>query len=202
MNPPVDAPTSSASRPVTSRPKCSRAWASLMPPRPTNGWSGVFSSTRACAVTGAPAFDTTCPSTITCPARISARARSRDGASARATRTRSRRAGFSAFLLTTSAACGRPPSPHSRQPAVGEAALVERCLGSVQAVGRHRARALESEERGVRRLVALCVFARSLAECGRFALDIKDVVDDLERQPDLLGVPPDRGDARLRRLHP
>ena len=39
MNPPVDAPMSSASRPSTSMPKVSRACASLSPPRPTYGWS-------------------------------------------------------------------------------------------------------------------------------------------------------------------
>ncbi len=37
MNPPVDAPTSSASRPVTSTPSASSALASLIPPRDTNG---------------------------------------------------------------------------------------------------------------------------------------------------------------------
>ncbi len=47
--------------------------------------------TRASSATGAPAFDTTWPSTDTCPARISARARSRVGARPRSTSATSRR---------------------------------------------------------------------------------------------------------------
>ena len=46
---------------------------------------------RASAATGAPAFETTWPSTVTWPARISARARSRDGASPRSTSATSSR---------------------------------------------------------------------------------------------------------------
>ena len=60
VKPPVDAPTSSARRPVTSIPKTSSACASLTPPRPTYGWSGVDQLDDARRRRPAcPAFETT-----------------------------------------------------------------------------------------------------------------------------------------------
>ena len=41
MNPPVEAPTSSARRPATSTPSASSAFASLIPPRDTYGGGAV-----------------------------------------------------------------------------------------------------------------------------------------------------------------
>jgi hypothetical protein len=59
VKPPVEAPMSSARRPRGSMANVSSACASLTPPRPTYGWSGVASATCASAATGAPALDTT-----------------------------------------------------------------------------------------------------------------------------------------------
>jgi hypothetical protein len=85
VNPPVDAPMSSATAPAGSIPNASSPFTSLSAPRDTYGWSSSRSTTSAPSATGCPAFETGWPSTSTVPARISARARSRLGASPRAT---------------------------------------------------------------------------------------------------------------------
>ena len=84
VKPPVDEPTSSTTFPRTSMPKSSSAPASLSPPRETN--SGPVAIVIATvSETGAAARSATSPSTRTAPARMSACARSRLGASARCT---------------------------------------------------------------------------------------------------------------------
>ena len=85
VKPPVDAPTSRAVRPATTTPSASSACASLTPPRLTYGWSAAAKATLASSGTAVPAFDTVAPSTRTCPASTSARARARVGASPRST---------------------------------------------------------------------------------------------------------------------
>ena len=77
VNPPVDAPMSSADLPSAAMLNVSSAWASLMPPRLTYGWSGVSRTMSAVSSTAVPAFTAGDPSTRTWPARISDRARSR-----------------------------------------------------------------------------------------------------------------------------
>ena len=67
--------------PVTSMWNASSACASFSPPHPTYGWSGASSSTCASSATAVPALVIGLPSTVICPARMSARARSREGAS-------------------------------------------------------------------------------------------------------------------------
>ena len=54
-----------------------------------------------------------------------------------------------------------------------------------KAVGRECPRAVESEERRVGRLRPRSVLAGALAERGRIAFDVEDVVDDLKRKADL-----------------
>ena len=56
-----------------------------------HGYVRMHEVSREKAATGAPAFDTTWPSTVTCPARINARARSRDVTRPRSTRAMSSR---------------------------------------------------------------------------------------------------------------
>jgi len=82
---------SSASRPATSMWNVSSACASFTPPRPTQGKSGATTPICASAGTLAPALLTISPPTRTRPARIRARARSRETASPSFTRRTSRR---------------------------------------------------------------------------------------------------------------
>ena len=91
VNPPVDAPTSSAVSPRGSTPKTSSACASLSPPRDTNGIGPDRSRSSASASTRSPAFSTGRSPASTSPARISARAFSREGASPWSTSARSAR---------------------------------------------------------------------------------------------------------------
>ncbi len=71
-------------------------------------------------------------------------------------------------------------------------AQLENGLRAFGAVGGHRARAVEAEERGIGRLVAGRVLAGRLAELVGAALDVENVVDDLKRQADLGGPVGDR----------
>ena len=57
--------------------------------------------------------------------------------------------------------------------------------GAGCALVRHRARAIEAEQRGIGRLVPGDVLAGGLPKCFRAALDVEDIVDDLERETDL-----------------
>ena len=85
VKPPVEAPMSSASRPATASRRCrARAPASGRRGRRTDDRARPARRRRRVAPC-VPALVTAWPSTLTCPARISACARSRDGASPRST---------------------------------------------------------------------------------------------------------------------
>ena len=94
VKPPVDAPMSRQSRACTGMAKMSSACASFSPPRPTYGWSGETSETTMSGGTNVPGLSDVLDPACTCPAMISARARSRDGASPRSTSSVSRRTFF------------------------------------------------------------------------------------------------------------
>jgi hypothetical protein len=94
VKPPVDAPMSRQSRACTAIAKASSACASFSPPRPTYGWSGTRSESAMSGGTNVPGLSGVPDPACTCPAMISARARSRDGASPRSTSRVSRRTFF------------------------------------------------------------------------------------------------------------
>ena len=75
VKPPVEAPTSSARRPRTSRAKWSSACTSLSPPRETYGIGSPLSRTGASASTRSPGLATAWSPMTTLPARMSACAR-------------------------------------------------------------------------------------------------------------------------------
>ena len=80
MNPPVEAPTSSARRPATGTPSASSAFASLIPPRETYG-GGATTSSSTSAATSWPGFSARRRPGPRCtsPASTAAAARERDG---------------------------------------------------------------------------------------------------------------------------
>src|SRR3954467_11917934 len=98
---------------------------------------------------GAPAFETTTPLTRTRPARISARARSRDAARPFATTMVSRR--VDCFFTTRSVRAAPDPCRNRRQLA-REVDRLERAKRAGDAVRGHAPRGVESEERWIRRL--------------------------------------------------
>jgi len=69
----------------------------------------------------------------------------------------------------------------------GQAGRHQRRPGPRDAAVGERARLVQPEQRRVRRLAGGRVLARGLAERRRRALDVEDVVDDLEQQPQLPG---------------
>src|SRR4029079_13732691 len=159
-------------------------------------------ATRAPGPIAAPALSITCPSTVTCPARINARARSRDGASPRSISTTSSRAfpaptrsrflplcpsstfvSLSGLLLP----CHDPVRDRTKVP-VGQLRRGEGLMRSRQAFGGQRTRAIEAEQRRIRRLVARGVFACRLAERRGIALHVQDIVDDLESETDVARI--------------
>ena len=108
VKPPVEAPTSTATRSFTSSPKVTSACANLIPPRETKGMGSPRRRSAACAPTKSPALSTGRSPSSTWPARMSALAFSRVGASpcstsARSARTRPARALVAAGLGAGSA---------------------------------------------------------------------------------------------------
>ena len=98
MNPPVDAPTSSAVFPKTSTSKTWSAFSSLSPPRLTYR-NGCFISMFAFTETLRPGLEYGSPSTSTSPARISRFACSRLSTSSRSARSVSRRCLFGLWVV-------------------------------------------------------------------------------------------------------
>ena len=84
----------------------------------------------------------------------------------------------------------------------GEARVREHLARACRALGGQLPGALDAEQRGVGRLRPGRVLAGRLSELLGAAFDVEDVVDDLERQPDLGRVPIDGRDERLRRRRP
>src|SRR5207247_3936004 len=76
------------------------------------------------------------------------------------------------------------PFRNRAEPAAGQSGRRERGMRPFKAVGRECPRAVESEERRVGRLRPRSVLAGALAERGRIAFDVEDVVDDLKRKAD------------------
>src|SRR4051812_7938636 len=116
---------------------------------------------------------------VTWPARVSAPARSRDGARPRSTSATSRRS-FLAATLDDLMPAAAQPTEHQRsaparddevgdcaEPAVGQTGLLERTMRARQAVGGERPRTTEAEQRWVGRLRGGGILARALAKrCG------------------------------------
>src|SRR5687768_9315517 len=73
------------------------------------------------------------------------------------------------------------PSPDAEEVRVGEATAIQCCLGAAETFGRHGAGLLEAIQRRVGRFPCGGVLARCLAEMSRFAFDIENVIDNLER---------------------
>src|SRR6185369_7425853 len=92
VNPPVEAPTSSARRPATSIWSASSALASLIPPRETN-WAGVSMLSSMSCSTSCPGLDARARPAPTCtwPASTAAAARDREANSPRSASRLSRR---------------------------------------------------------------------------------------------------------------
>src|SRR6185503_11715990 len=90
VKPPVEAPTSSTTRPATTIGQVTSACSSFSAPRPTQGWSATASIAASSASSSA-AFSTTRPSAVTPPAAMAARALTRLSKSPRATSSRSAR---------------------------------------------------------------------------------------------------------------
>src|SRR5579862_7263079 len=163
-----------------------------MPPRLAYGWSGAASATVAPSATGAPAFETTWPSIVTCPARISARARSRVAARPRSTSATSRRFFDGKPLILAR----QHPVGDGGEMAGVQSGVRERPAGALDAIGGERARLLEAEQSGVGRLGAGGVLAGGLPELRGAAFDVEDVVDDLKAETEIGGVPVHRLDER------
>ena len=158
VNPPVDAPMSSASRPSTAMPNVSSACASLMPPRPTYGWSGSFKRDRRHRRRpGMPAFWAGWPLTSTTPERIErarALARRRE---ARAARGATSRRTFQFVRLMTQAAI-------SARRAFVQTCRPQRGNGVVVPLGGETARRFEAVDGGIGRLAGAGILAGGLAE--------------------------------------
>src|SRR4051812_33732130 len=107
-----------------------------------------------------PAFETTRPSAVTCPARINARARSRDGARPCATSSWSSRS----LLLATLVAPRDDPVGDCAELIAGQSGLLERLVRPREALIGELPRALESKQARVGGLVAGSILARRLAQ--------------------------------------
>ena len=161
MKPPVDAPMSSADAAVdVDRERVERV-RELEPAAADVGMirdgDGRPPRRRATAV---PALSTGWPSTRTCPARISARARSRDAARPRSTSSTSRRS------RRSSIACGATTQSRDRRQLPGEAGRAS--SAAMRARSTHSAasapRFVEAVERRVGGLAGRGVLAGGLAE--------------------------------------
>src|SRR5581483_8669382 len=171
VNPPVDAPTSSASTPPTSRPNASTAVASLCPARATYG-GGPSTSSDASASTHSPGF--ACPGTR--PASTKACAWVLDSASPRSTsRTSSR-------FFTPSPAARRHGRRRDDRSSGADGETVDDGRKDVGV----RVDLRKAGVRALRRLVGEAAGA-VLADLDDVAVSVEQVVDDLEEQPELAG---------------
>ena len=113
VKPPVEAPTSSTRRPVTSMSKCVRAASSFSPPRPTNRGGGPVTTSASPAATSRAGLSATAPLTSTrCSATASA------GLGAAGDETPSHELGIEAPAGAHSAACAwwRPCARRTSRP--------------------------------------------------------------------------------------
>src|SRR6185503_2871449 len=126
-------------------------------------------------LTVSPACRSRCSSTITSPARMSRRARSRLGASPRATIARSSR---SSDDTSHELAQRRGAAPEA----------LERTIRAPPGAPHGRPGTVEAEQRRIRGLAARRVPARALAGRLRASDLVEDVVGDLERETERLAV--------------
>lgn len=103
VKPPVEAPTSSATRPAGLSANSCNAFSNFRPPRLTYFSSSGVSARRHSLSSGTsvPGLSSIFSPKKTCPAIISARARSRLGASPRRTNATSRRSLFTAIVISS-----------------------------------------------------------------------------------------------------
>src|SRR5579863_5434210 len=129
----------------------------------------------------APALSAFCPLTSTWPARINARAFSRESVRPRSTTRTSRRLRVS----------GTPMHDEIRDLAQALSAFVERPQSQVRGQALffgHLAGPLQAVDRGKRDFVLFGVLSRSFSEGFGRLLHIQNVVDNLKRQADVFPV--------------
>src|SRR5262245_5024695 len=112
-------------------------------------------------------------------------------------RTRSReRLGVGSWRLGIgSIASIDDPFANRQKPVIVDARFAERTLRAVETIRGHAARRVEAVQRRVGRLSRRGIFARRLPEVGCNALDVENVVHDLERQPEFGSGAVDRTNA-------
>src|SRR5882672_6164509 len=151
-----------------------------------------MSVTSAEESTWVPAFVCGWPSTLTCPARISARARSREGASPFSTTSWSRRTRTFCNLesthhrgLTPLVRALHDPAADLQEARVRQPGRRERRRRALEALARHPLRRVEAIESGIRRLAGRRVLAGRLPELRRCSFHVQHVVDNLKREAKL-----------------
>ena len=165
MKPPVEAPTSTATRPAGSSPSASRAPASLTAPRPTCCGPGTTSTTDP-SRTAVPALVAGAPSTRTRPAITRAWAFSRESARPWSyepdVEARSLGRGLGAHVRLVTIRSAIPASDRGARPERSEGVL-----GLGEQVAGHGAGALEAVDAHVGRLPGrACPCRRSCPSCS------------------------------------
>ena len=94
------------------------------------------------------------------------------------------------------------PFRNRHEPPVVERRAAQCLARPLEALRRQRARSIETEQRRIGRLGAGGVLAGGLAELGRAALDVEDVIDNLEGEADIGGESVDGAAPYLDRLSP
>ena len=213
MNPPVEAPISRASRPATAMPKRIERVCQLQAAASDVGMIGGDRARRPRAGRSAvPALVTTWPSTCTWAARISARARSREGARPRST-TRDDRDGALAWRIhsrmhdpahspTVIPTLDDPPAD-VHEARIAEVGRLEIRFRPVQACDGHRSCGVQPVQR---RDTSACPPRHpcqwSCPSVPASAFDVEDVVDNLKRQAELGCRQVDAGDHPIVRRPP
>ena len=90
------------------------------------------------------------------------------------------------------------PTGNVGEARVEQAGAIERLARAAVAISGERARLLQAKEGGVGGLAGRLVLAGGLAQRRGRALDIQDVVDNLEGEADLFPILVDRRDQRER----
>src|SRR5882762_9353479 len=149
-----------------------------------------MSVTSAEESTWVPAFVCGWPSTLTWPARISARARSREEASPFSTTSSSRRTRTFCNLKSPRDSDSLiravdDPAADLQEARVRQLGRRERRRRALEALARHPLRRVEAIERGIRRLAGRRVLAGRLSELRRCPFNVQHVVDNLKRKAEL-----------------
>ena len=162
-------------RPRGDRSNVSSAWASLTPPRETQGWSLPRTPSGASSSSWRPGLSSLFSPLNTAPAMTSARARSRLGARPRATSSMSSRCFATASTPSGDGEIGGGAQQVGAGAEIGE----RRRRPARQGLGA-LPRARRSEKRHQRRLAGAGVLACRLAQRRRVAFEVEQVVGDLE----------------------